>query len=140
MASMLWLACLPATLAANHGSDSSRSRRHNHLKLTSEQKTKMEALRLQLKKDLLPIQNQMAEKEARLRTLETAEKPDLQLINSTIEEIQALKTRVMKLRAANKQEVRKILTPDQRVEFDLGKDNRHRGDRRHKPHHHHREE
>jgi Spy/CpxP family protein refolding chaperone len=89
--------------------------------LTEIQKLKIKELRNNLKKEILPIRNQMGEKKARLNTLETSPKPEIESINSTIQEIQNLKTKILKIRAFHVQEVRKLLTEEQRIEFDLRK-------------------
>ncbi|MDD5572129.1 MAG: periplasmic heavy metal sensor [Bacteroidales bacterium] len=89
------------------------------LQLTPEQKTKMKDLKVAKMKETLPIKNQLGEKKAHLRTLSTSAKPDMIEINKTIDEIGALHTQLMKKNAAHQQEVRKILTDDQRIIFDL---------------------
>jgi Spy/CpxP family protein refolding chaperone len=89
--------------------------------LTDTQKLKIKELRNNLKKEILPIRNQIGEKRARLNTLETSPKPEIESINSTIQEIQNLKTKILKIRAVHVQEVRKLLTEEQRIEFDLRK-------------------
>ena len=89
--------------------------------LTEPQKAKIKELRNNLRKEILPIRNQIGEKKARLNTLETSPKPEMESINSTIEEIQNLKTKILKIRAFHVQEVRKLLTEEQRIAFDLKK-------------------
>ncbi len=96
------------------------------LELTADQQTKIEALHLSLQKELLPIKNQLKEKKAHLNTLMTAEKADMTAINTTIDEIGAFKVQIMKKEAAHKQEIRKLLTDEQRIKFDL----KHQGEGR----------
>jgi Spy/CpxP family protein refolding chaperone len=88
------------------------------LKLTEDQKSKMADLRLALKKELLPLKNQLGEKQARMRTLETADKPDMGDINKLIDEIATIKANMAKKQAAHKQDIRKLLTDKQRIIFD----------------------
>lgn len=88
------------------------------LDLTEDQKVKMNNLRLTHIKEMQVLRNQIGEKKARLRTLETADTPDMNAINGTIEDMGKLKTEMMKKRAAHKQEVRKLLTEEQRIIFD----------------------
>jgi len=109
--------------------DSTRAGNHETGNLTADQKKKMAELRTQLKKDVLPLRNQLGEKKAKMRTLESADKADIQAINLLIDEIQILQGKIMKLLAAHRQEIRKILTPEQRVDFDL------KGMRKEKRHH-----
>lgn len=96
--------------------------------LTDEQSKKIDALLISHKKEVLPIKNEINEKKARLRTLQTAEKVDMIAINKTIEETGALKTNLMKKKAAHQQEVRKLLNDEQKLFFDthLSKGKGHR--------------
>lgn len=86
--------------------------------LTEEQQEKMKKLRLDMQKNKLPITNQLGEKRARMRTLSTAENPNMKEINKLIDEMGELRTKIDKLKAAHHQEVRKLLTEEQRVVFD----------------------
>jgi len=87
--------------------------------LTEDQKKKLKELRTPLHKEILPLKNQLAEKKAHLKTLQTAEKADLKSINSTIDEMTLLQSQIMKKRAAHTQAIRAILTDDQRIAFDM---------------------
>jgi Spy/CpxP family protein refolding chaperone len=107
--------------------DSTRRHKQDILNLSPDQKSKMKELRTQMNKETIQLRNQIREKHARLLTLEMADKADLTAINTAIDEIQALKTKMMKLQAAHKQEIRKLLTPEQRVEFDLRGDHKGKG-------------
>lgn len=86
--------------------------------LTAEQQESIKNLRLELRKEMIQIDNQLAEKRAQLKTLEQVEKPDMKAINSKIDEITALQNKKMKASAANKAKVRSLLTDEQRVAFD----------------------
>jgi len=124
---LVFIASTPA-ISQKHQQDSSRESKHGIPNLTAEQKKKMAELRTQLKKEFLPIRNQLGEKKAKLRTLETADKADMVAINTLIDEIHSLQAKMMKLQSAHRQEIRKMLTPDQRVDFDLNgnKNGKHR--------------
>lgn len=87
--------------------------------LTADQKTKMGTLRTQMQKATLPLLNEIKELEAKLTTLESADKVDMAKINQVIEQSTIKKAGVRKLRAQFKQDVRKILTEEQRVAFDM---------------------
>lgn len=89
------------------------------LNLTEEQQKKVDELKTAHLKETLQLKNQIKEKEAALNTLETAEKPDMGKINKTIEEIGAIKIEMQKKNAAHRQEVRKLLTEEQRLKFDM---------------------
>ena len=88
------------------------------LKLTTEQKKSIFDLKSNLQKSVLPVKNMIGEKKAHLKTLSTVDNPDMNAINSTIDEIASLKAQIMKLKMANRQEIRKLLTDKQRVIFD----------------------
>ncbi|QKG79844.1 Spy/CpxP family protein refolding chaperone [Tenuifilum thalassicum] len=87
------------------------------LNLTPEQEQKINDLRVNHLKEVTPIKNELREKQAHLRTLESADKPDMAAINKTIDEIGALKTKLMKARVAHRNEVSQLLTDEQRVIF-----------------------
>ncbi len=89
------------------------------LGLSEEQTKQIEKLRLENQKKMLPLRNELNEKKAKMKTLETAETPDLKAINSLIDEMSVIKTKMAKDRAANHQEVRKLLNEEQRIKFDM---------------------
>ena len=102
------------------------------LELTEVQKTKMSKIRTANQKVMLNLRNQLNEKQAHLRTISTGDKVDMTKVNKTIEEIGAIKTSIEKNRAATQQKIRKLLTEEQRIKFDLhhskrGKHNKHKG-------------
>jgi Spy/CpxP family protein refolding chaperone len=86
--------------------------------LTDQQKQQIRELMLETRKEMLPLQNQMREKAARLKTLRTAENADINAINTMVEEISGIRAEMMKTRLASEQEIRALLTEDQRVVFD----------------------
>lgn len=86
--------------------------------ITEEQKKQMKEIKTSFMKDALPIKNELKEKKARLETLATEEKPSKNKLDDTIEDIGKLKTKLMKLEMNKRQEIRSILTDDQRIIFD----------------------
>lgn len=86
--------------------------------ITQEQSDKMDAIRLQSMKENQQLRNQLGEKQAQLRTLKTAEQPDMNAINKTIDEMAALRAGMHKNQVAKHQEIRKLLTEEQRILFD----------------------
>ncbi|MEQ9166250.1 MAG: Spy/CpxP family protein refolding chaperone [Fulvivirga sp.] len=86
--------------------------------MTDEQKEKVKDLKTSLLKDITPIENELNEKKAKLNTLSAAEKVDKKAIEKTVKEIGELKTKLMLAREFHKQDVRAILTEEQRVVFD----------------------
>ncbi|MCF6365428.1 MAG: Spy/CpxP family protein refolding chaperone [Bacteroidales bacterium] len=87
--------------------------------LTEAQKTKLTEMRTANMKEMLPLRNELKEKQARLNTISTGDNVNMKEVNKTIDEIGILKTTMAKKRAAHRQGVRKILTDDQKVFFDM---------------------
>ena len=102
--------------------------------LTDEQRTQIRDIMLNTRKEMLPIQNELREKQAQLRTLTTGDNIDMETANTVIEEIGALRTKMMKNRIASRQEVRNLLTEEQRIIFD-SRTPMKRQARRHMRHH-----
>lgn len=92
--------------------------------LTEEQKEKGKELRLETAKMLKPLKNELNELNAHQRTLTTADKADIKAINSNIDKISAVKTKMAKIQAAQHQEFRAMLTEEQLVKFDMMKQKR----------------
>ncbi len=86
--------------------------------LTDAQKKQLKDIKISEEKKLMPIDNQLKEKKAHLNTLRTAEKPDMGQINSTVEEIGKLRIEKQKIKEASIQDIRKVLTEEQRLAFD----------------------
>lgn len=95
--------------------------------LTDEQQKKIDALTIPHRKEMQVLRAQMKEKQAHLETLRIADNADMTAINKTIDEISVLKTTMMKKREAHKQEIRKILTDEQRLIFDANAGKRGEG-------------
>ena len=86
--------------------------------LTDDQQKKIDALNVKHLKEVTNLKNQVKIKEAELRVLETADKPDKNAIDKKIDEIMTLKTQLAKAGANHRQEVRALLTDEQKVYFD----------------------
>ncbi len=87
--------------------------------LTPAQKTQIEALKAAFMKEKMGLQNLIAEKKAHLKTLSTVDEPNMAEINKTIDEMYVIKADLEKKKAAHIQAVRKVLTPEQRLMFDM---------------------
>lgn len=85
--------------------------------LTDTQKNQLKEFHLQEMEKAQPIENIVVEKETRLNTLITAEDYDEKAINKVIEEIGDLKTDLAKLKVANQQKIKSILTEEQLIFF-----------------------
>jgi Spy/CpxP family protein refolding chaperone len=75
-------------------------------------------------KDAIQLRNVVAEKKAHLRTLSLVEKPDQTQIDKTIDEMMAIQAQIMKKRSLHQQEIRSLLTEEQRMAFDMKKEMR----------------
>ncbi|UCF71686.1 MAG: periplasmic heavy metal sensor [candidate division WOR-3 bacterium] len=95
--------------------------------ITEQQKEQIKSLRVEHMKEMKPLRNQLAEKKARLNTLTTADKVDMSEVNKIIDEIGKMKTGIMKLKEQHRQDVRKLLTDDQRLFFDSHQPMHHEG-------------
>ncbi len=89
--------------------------------LTDEQTAKIKEIKLSAKKEILPLKNELGEKKARLKTLSTADKVNMNEINGVIDDITSLKGRMMKIKMKKHQDIRALLTDEQRVMFDTHK-------------------
>lgn len=89
--------------------------------LTEDQQGKIDALRTAHLKEMQAYRNQLDEKRAHLQTLRTADKADMNAIDKTIDEMGAIRTKMMKDREQHFQDVRNLLTDDQKVYFDNSK-------------------
>ena len=87
--------------------------------ITDKQKEQIKNLRIGHQKTMMNLRNQLAEKQAHKRTLQSAETADMDAINATIDEITALQNKKMKLNAAHRQSIRNLLNEEQRVMFDM---------------------
>jgi Spy/CpxP family protein refolding chaperone len=93
--------------------------------LTDEQKAQLEKLQIEHMKNVQPLHNQLAEKQAQLHTLSTAEQVDMSKINGLIDEIGKIRTEMMKERERHHQAIRKMLTEKQRLFIDNRPGHRH---------------
>lgn len=85
--------------------------------LSEEQESQLKAIHLKSEKAALPLKNQVGEKEARLQTLTTSMDFDAKAVNNIIDEIDTLKSDLMKLKITSNQEVKAILTEEQLIFF-----------------------
>lgn len=110
-----------------------RNMQHNAQKenfLTDEQKEAVKKIRLETAKEVKPLKNQLHELQARQQTLTTDENADLKAINKNIDKISEVKTEMAKIMAKQHQEVRSLLTEEQRLKMDSRKP---KFDRKQKP-------
>ncbi len=96
------------------------------LNLTENQKDQIQKIMLDGKKEITPLENQLGEKKARLRTLSSGDKYDVKALNSVVDEMATLHAEVQKVHIAKKGEIREILNEDQKVIFDSMPEKRER--------------
>lgn len=87
--------------------------------LTEEQQAKIQTLRLQLEKDLLPLHGKLQALDTDLRLATTAEKFDEGKVKSMVEQMQKVHAEIQTKEILHGQAVRSLLTPSQREKFDL---------------------
>lgn len=87
--------------------------------LSADQQKQIQDLRLKQQKESLQLSNELFEKRAQLRTLQQVDKPNMKSINAKIDEISALQNKKMKQSAEHRNNVRNLLTDEQKVQFDL---------------------
>jgi Spy/CpxP family protein refolding chaperone len=92
--------------------------------LSEEQAKKIEALHISFQKEMLSLKNQMAELKAHKRTLSTTDKVDMKAIYANIDAITQVQNQIMKKGEDHRQQVRSILTDEQRLRFDLKNEGR----------------
>jgi|GEM_PF-709736 len=85
---------------------------------TEEQKEQIKAIRLKNRKQLKPLRDEVRELEAHQQTLVTADTPDMKAIYQNIDKISTAKNKIQKIRAKQHQEIRALLTEEQRMKFD----------------------
>jgi hypothetical protein len=85
---------------------------------TTEQRDAVKAIRLKTQKEMKPLKDKLRELAAHHISLTTAEKADLTAINASIDKIGEVKTAMAKIMAKEHQEIRALLTEEQRVRFD----------------------
>lgn len=86
--------------------------------LTEQQKEQIKEITLSSRKETISLQNQLAEKHARIRTLSTGDDYDEQALNKVIDEAAELRAEITKVQLATKHSIRETLTDDQKVLFD----------------------
>ncbi|WP_347839069.1 periplasmic heavy metal sensor [uncultured Draconibacterium sp.] len=101
---------------------------------TEEQQEQMKELRLETAKKMQPLRNELNELEARQQTLSTAESADMKAIEKNIDQMAKIKADMQKIRARQHQEIRSMLSDEQRIKFDNMKGRKDRkGDFERKP-------
>ena len=91
---------------------------------TVEQREAVKAIRMKTFKELKPLKDKLREMMAHHESLVTAEKADLNAINASIDKMSETKTAIAKIMAREHQEIRALLSEEQRIRFDQMKPGR----------------
>jgi len=94
---------------------------------TEEQQEQIKELRLETAKKVRPLKNQLNELKARQQTLTTAENADLEAIYENIDKISEVNSEIQKVMAKQRQDIRSMLSEEQRLKFDAMRDRPNRG-------------
>ncbi|MBE0460675.1 MAG: periplasmic heavy metal sensor [Candidatus Aminicenantes bacterium] len=86
--------------------------------LTTEQISKIQKLKLEHQKEILPLRQKMQTIHLELRAL-ISEGADQKKLEAKIDESGKIRTEIQKKALAHHQEIRKLLTDEQKVYFDL---------------------
>jgi Spy/CpxP family protein refolding chaperone len=86
--------------------------------LTDDQTAKIKQLKIEQLKAVKPLKNQLTENHAHYKTLMSANVADMKAINANIEECGKIRIEIMKLRSRHIQDIRSILTDEQKLYFD----------------------
>lgn len=86
--------------------------------LTEEQEAKINDLRLEKTKEMTTFRNQMNELRAKKQTLMTSDNSDSKEINGVIDQMTDIHNKMMKTSAKHHQDVRSLLTDEQKIIFD----------------------
>jgi Spy/CpxP family protein refolding chaperone len=95
--------------------------------LSGDQKTRIETLRTQQLTSSTQYRARMDELRARQHSLRIAENPDMGAINNVIDQMERLRAEHLKQRENHIQQVRNILTPEQKAIFDSNAMNMRQG-------------
>ena len=98
--------------------------------LSDEQKAAVDKMHLEVAKVEKLLRAQMKATKMELNLLAVTDSPDMDAINKKIDEVAALKTKIMRNRFAHIVEMREALTPQQRISYDMAvlkRDDRKKG-------------
>jgi len=88
------------------------------LKLTTEQKNRIEEIRLEAQRSRIDLQAELEKKQLDLRQLMNAETPDREAVDRKIAEIAELRSQLMQLQIHRRLDIRALLTTEQRQTLD----------------------
>jgi len=132
------IGAMTPVIASEHGKQRMSMMHHGggwKASLTEQQQNQVAKLKLDYKKQTYPIKTKLKEAKVSLALLMIADKPNQKNINKKISQIIKLKSQKIRIKVNHKIAVRKVLSAEQRVKFDMkvlkkayhGKKRRHSG-------------
>lgn len=117
---------------AAKGNKEANEKKQNQMEdlgITQDQMDKIKNIKTDCEKAIQPLRNELKERNAKLQTAQTAARPDMTAVYKMIDDMSAIKVNIEKKEAAMHQDVRKLLTDDQRVAYDTSvfKDDKGKG-------------
>lgn len=94
------------------------------LDLNDEQVKAIKGIQLAMHKEVKPLQNQLNEAEAHLKTLLSVDDPNMNAINDNVDKVGKLRTDIQKVRIKYLLEMKSKLTDEQRMKMDMMKSHR----------------
>ena len=88
---------------------------------TKEQQEQVKSIRLETAKQVQPLRNELRELQAHQQTLSTSDKPDMKAIYQNIDEMTEVQGNIRKIMAKQQQDIRSLLTDEQKLKFDAMK-------------------
>jgi Spy/CpxP family protein refolding chaperone len=89
----------------------------------------MKKIRLETAKEVKPLKNELRELQAHQQSLVTADNADMKAIYKNIDKMSDVKTNLAKIMAKQTQEVRSLLTDEQRLKMDQMRSHMQRNER-----------
>lgn len=98
------------------------------LELTDDQRKQVEDIRFQSMKSTKVLKNDLGEKEAKLRTLTTADNPDGKAVKSLAKQIGDIRGDLFVMKVESRLQIRAVLDEKQKLKFDMmGEHHRRKG-------------
>lgn len=95
-----------------------RMQAQNMLNLTDEQQTQIDQLRLELQKEMTPLQTRMQNLRSEYKLMLIDEKNSESALKAQLNKIADLRTQMEIVKAKHQRKVRSLLTDEQKVKFD----------------------
>ncbi len=89
------------------------------LQLTDEQQSQMQEMMLKLQKELIPLRSQLQQLKGELKLAMTADKFNQAKVEKLVKDMEKVRSQIHLKQLLHKREVRDMLTPEQRVKFDM---------------------